>query len=310
MSWVTLRNFKDALARETISFTTSIVGYEIEPGDIVSVDAGFKTYMIRVIESMKGANWTNRIRGEPVLRCAPPLFTDPSFALVVFLLGPIGTDASSVFIDEGTNTHALTTNGNAQVDSGFAKFSVSAQFDGTGDWISAAPSADWQLAADNNDPYTVEAFIRINSGGSGTIAAVRPAAGSPTSWVFFVNGSGNVVWASSSISSAGSTFDCIVTSSVTIATDTWYFAAVDHDATGKVRMYVGTSGIAPMVGSDTPADSSILPSGDLLGIGARGAGGGVDPFNGRIEELRITKGAARYASDGGAVIPTERFPRD
>lgn len=73
MSWVTLRVFKDDLARETISFTTSISGYAIEPGDIARVDAGFKTYIIRVLECLKGANWTNKITGEPVLRCAPPL---------------------------------------------------------------------------------------------------------------------------------------------------------------------------------------------------------------------------------------------
>lgn len=40
MSWATLRRFKDELARETISFTTTIFGYEIEPGDVVTVDAG------------------------------------------------------------------------------------------------------------------------------------------------------------------------------------------------------------------------------------------------------------------------------
>ena len=111
MSWVTLRNFKDALARETISFTTSIVGYEIEPGDIVSVNAGFKTYIIRVIESMKGANWTNRIRGEPVLRCAPSLdFEEPGTpaSLYLWLKGDelAGSDGSAITTwpdDSGNN---------------------------------------------------------------------------------------------------------------------------------------------------------------------------------------------------------------
>jgi Putative phage tail protein len=72
LSWATLRRFKDELARETISFTTTIRGYGIEPGDIVQLDAGFKTYTIRVLETLKGANWTNRIKGEPVLRCDLP----------------------------------------------------------------------------------------------------------------------------------------------------------------------------------------------------------------------------------------------
>jgi hypothetical protein len=32
-------------------------------------------------------------------------------------------------------------------------------------------------------------------------------------------------------------------------------------------------------------------------------------FGGWIDELRITKGVARYASDGGFTVPTAAFPR-
>jgi hypothetical protein len=61
------------MARETISLTTSVYGYELEPGDVISVDAGFKTYILRVLETLRGANWTNQIKAEPVLRCALPV---------------------------------------------------------------------------------------------------------------------------------------------------------------------------------------------------------------------------------------------
>jgi Putative phage tail protein len=111
-SWVTLRLFKDDLARETLSFTTSIVGYEIEPGDIVRVDAGFKTYVVRVIESLKGANWTNRIRAEPVLRCAPALTFEPpgeDLELYLWFKGDSlsGADGSDIttWVDSSGNGH-------------------------------------------------------------------------------------------------------------------------------------------------------------------------------------------------------------
>jgi Putative phage tail protein len=114
-SWATLRLFKDEIARETLSFTTSIVGYEIEPGDIVRVDAGFKAYVVRVIESLKGANWTNRIRAEPVLRCAPALaFEPPGEDLELFLwfkgdslTGADGSDIAT-WIDSSGNGHNAT----------------------------------------------------------------------------------------------------------------------------------------------------------------------------------------------------------
>jgi hypothetical protein len=72
-AWATLRKFKDELARETLSFTTNAEGYALEPGDVVSVNAGFKTYIIRVLEVLRGANWSAQIKGEPVLRCAFPV---------------------------------------------------------------------------------------------------------------------------------------------------------------------------------------------------------------------------------------------
>ncbi len=77
ISWVTLRAFKNENARDRASFTTSIYGYEIEPGDIVAVDAGFKNLVLRVIDTLHGADWTNRITAEPVLRCAVPISSAP-----------------------------------------------------------------------------------------------------------------------------------------------------------------------------------------------------------------------------------------
>jgi Putative phage tail protein len=94
VSWATLRRFKDELARETVSFTTSIVGYEIEPGDIVQIDAGFKTYIVRVLETVKGANWTNRIKGEPVLRCQLPISFEPPGEIVGLQIWYRGDDLS------------------------------------------------------------------------------------------------------------------------------------------------------------------------------------------------------------------------
>jgi hypothetical protein len=87
IAWATLRNVKDELAREIISLTTSIYGYELEPGDIVAVDAGFKTYDIRVLESVKGANWTNRIKGEPVLTCDLPAYVPVAYSIGAIFSG-------------------------------------------------------------------------------------------------------------------------------------------------------------------------------------------------------------------------------
>jgi hypothetical protein len=41
------------------------------------VDAGFKNIVLRVIDTLHGADWTNRITAEPVLRCAVPISSAP-----------------------------------------------------------------------------------------------------------------------------------------------------------------------------------------------------------------------------------------
>ncbi len=105
----------------------------------------------------------------------------------------------------------------------------------------------------------------------------------------------------------GNTF--IDTSGADLDLDTWYFVAVDKDASGKIRIYRGEAGgHADMVGSDTPADSSFDIAGDVLKIGEIGLFGSND-LSGWVDEIRITKGIARYASDSGFTPPTRAFPR-
>jgi hypothetical protein len=87
------------------------------------------------------------------------------------------------------------------------------------------------------------------------------------------------------------------------ALDTWGHIAIDKDATGKCRMYV--NGV--MLGSVTPADSSMFDSTAALEIGR--LFGATANLSGWMDELRITKGVARYASDAGFTVPSAAFPR-
>jgi hypothetical protein len=82
----------------------------------------------------------------------------------------------------------------------------------------------------------------------------------------------------------------------------WYHVCAEKDGTGKIRIYI--DGV--MKGSATPADSTSRNSSALFTIGG-------DAFNrvlnGWLDEVRITKGVARYASDSGFTVPTAAFPR-
>ncbi|TIT84704.1 MAG: LamG domain-containing protein, partial [Mesorhizobium sp.] len=84
--------------------------------------------------------------------------------------------------------------------------------------------------------------------------------------------------------------------------DSWHAIAVDKDSSGKIRLYVDGSVFA----SATPADSTIFNSTGALEIGRALA---TAVYDGWIDELRITKGVARYASDSGYTPATSAFPR-
>ena len=61
-----------------------------------------------------------------------------------------------------------------------------------------------------------------------------------------------------------------------------------------------------MKGSGTPANSAMFNFNTPLTIGGRAT---TQYLNGWIDEVRITKGVARYASDSGYTVPTAAFPR-
>ena len=77
----------------------------------------------------------------------------------VLMISGEGADASTTVIDECG--HAVTCNGGAQIDTAQFKFGQSSiLFDGTGDYLSLADSADWTFGA--ND-FTIDLWVRFNS---------------------------------------------------------------------------------------------------------------------------------------------------
>lgn len=229
--------------------------------------------------------------------------SDPDFASVKLLVGPsYDVDGSGFIVDDSRSKRGLATIvGQSQIDTGVVKFLSSLQFDGTGDYISYPDSADWILAAANSDPYAIECWVRFAAVGASIVhLAGQHATG--LGWKLFKNASDEICFSSSN---DGASFNVNLVGTAVII-NTWYFIRVDHDAAGKLRLYQGTSGTAVMTDSETPADSTIANVAEIFTIGGRAAG---ESLNGRIEDVRVTKGSARGATDAGISIPTARFPR-
>lgn len=223
--------------------------------------------------------------------------SDAFFSNVSSLLHFDGADGSTTFTDE--KGIIWTPSGDAKISTAQSKFGgASLLLDGSGDYVQTADSADFAFGAGN---FTVEGWFRESVTG-----AIRQIVGQHTTQSN-VNSSFLVLSDSGKLTLnvfVGGTIYAIAAASAH-STGTWHhFAAVRDGST--LRLFLnGTSVGTASIGSGSVNDSS-----RPVYVGVVGNDSGPDPggyyFNGHIDDLRITKGVARYTAD--FTPPTAAFP--
>ena len=218
---------------------------------------------------------------------------DPFWSSVVFLSGFEGVDGSTSFTDESSAAHAITALSAAQVDTAQFKFgSSSLLLDGTNDAISMANSADWQFGS---GAFTIEAWIRYNSVTASTIFLGHTNS-SGKGWNFYRDNGSLQFTASSGVIGLSSAW--------TPSAGGWYHIAIDRDGSGVARLYRDGTMLVKQTGATGSIDDPSI--GLYL---SRIAYVDTWNFNGWMDEVRITKGVARYASDSGFTVPAAALPR-
>ncbi len=226
------------------------------------------------------------------------IVTDPNWTSVVLLLPFDGVDGATATSDLSNSAHTMSFFGQAQLDTAQQKFgTASLLLDGTGDAVTTPDSADWAFGA---AAFTVEGFIRPASVTGVHTVVCQWKASANQSWYLYTNGA-SLVW---QVSTTGAnTF--VDMSAGTVSINTWQYVCVDFDGS-KYRMYLGTTGTASMIASfSTPRTLFNATANCAVGADSDNT---QFYFNGWIDEVRVTKGVARYASDAGATIPTTAFP--
>lgn len=221
--------------------------------------------------------------------------TDPNFASVGLLLHMDGADASTTFTDNSSSAKTVTAVGNAQIDTAQSKFGgASGLFDGTGDNLTLADSADWFMDTGN---VTVEFWIRFNAvtglyyavsqyvDGNNFLAVIFNFTAAVGARFFILN---------------GGAFDVDFSQGATTgwSTGTWYHVALVRNGHDWAIYRDGTSIASTTDASAWPNFAGTLYIGQL--------GDGTNYFNGWLDDLRITKGVARYTAN--FTPPTEAFP--
>ena len=195
-------------------------------------------------------------------------------------------------IFDNTKKNVLTTAGNARVSTSVVKYGTGAMyFDGTGDYLTIPSSSNFAFGTGD---FTIEAWVNCTNlaGGlreTGTMQIVdfrssvvienRPTLGIfASTFVFYSNGSTRI-------------------QSGTILANTWYHVVISKSS-GITKMFVNGT----QVGSSYTDSFSYLISAPTIGTHPAYA----DFFNGYIDDLRITKGIARYTS--AFTPPTRALP--
>jgi len=213
---------------------------------------------------------------------------DPYYNNVSLLLHGDGTNGSTTIVDSSPSPKTVTAVGDAQISTTESKFNGSSlKFDGTGDYLSTGP--DSNLALGSGD-FTVEAFIYVTSLSSNyRIASSRVLNVVGTLyWIFTVLSTGQLVFTSRD--AAGTEYFAKSATSA-ITTNTWYHVAAVRQS-NVLTVYIDGA-----AGPTTANDGGNNLSESYVGVGIFNFPSFETYFSGYIDDLRVTKGVARYTSN-------------
>jgi hypothetical protein len=204
-------------------------------------------------------------------------FTPPTAPLTVitgtsFLL--LGTNNG--IVDTAMQNNLLTV-GDAKISTTQSKFGGSSMyFDGTGDYL-LIPSNP--VFAFGSGDYTVECWIYSQS----TAQQVLFASGGTGANNFYFS----FVPTSSFIGVGTQNVWILQATGLTLSTSVWYHVAASRSS-GTLRLFLNGTQVA------SGADSTVWIQGGYTAIGSNAQG--TQYTNGYIDDLRITKGVARYTA--------------
>jgi hypothetical protein len=227
-----------------------------------------------------------------------PSFTpaDEYFQNVSLLLHGNGTNGSTTITDNSPSPKTVTAVGNAQISTAQSKFGGSSiAFDGTGDVLTIPDNSAFDFGSGN---FTIEGWIYQTTPTTGLrLLYAKRTIPSPgiSNVAVAVNGGTMTAWAASGTASwdivNGVTFG-------SVTANTWTHFAVIRNGTAFTG-YLG--GVGTSLGTSS---ATIINTASSVSIG--GNTDGTSAFAGYIDDLRITKGVARYTAN--FTPPTEPFP--
>jgi hypothetical protein len=214
-------------------------------------------------------------------------FTPPTSPLTDITNTSLLTCQSNRFVDESTNNHTVTVNGDPEVTR-FSPFESnkpydittdggSGYFDGSGDYLSAD---SLNIGNFGTADFTVEGWFYLTTAPVNYIAVceTRLSGATTTGWTVSIDGSGSFyVYSGAYI---------VQSSANTIESNTWYHYAYTRES-GTHRLFLNGSLIGSSTTARTYSDNNFRVGANLAGL---------EPFTGYESDVRVVKGTAVYTS--------------
>ena len=193
---------------------------------------------------------------------------------------------------DSTGKNVFESVGDAKISTAQSKWGGSSMyFDGTGDYLASYAEPAKSNANFRTGDFTVELWVyhAVNNANEGYCdSATNPSSGISGQWYLYKNSSNKFLYGQHGAAA-------LITSTISISAGVWTHLAVCRSA-GTTRMFI--NGVL---------DGSTTTSPDYNAAGSIEVGLTATPYymNGYIDDLRITKGYARYIAN--FTPPTSQF---
>ena len=221
---------------------------------------------------------------------------DPYGDYVSLLMHMDGANDSTTFVDSSLYNRNITVNGPAKLSSSQSMFGgTSAVFNADTSYLRVASGPDFAFPSD----FTIECWVYFTNSSRGYQGIIGAHNGNDqTGWVLYLENNNNLTFQTS----AGSSWGGSISSGETVTPDVWHHIAVSRSGS-SLRIFVDGTLKATATNSVNVASASYIDIGDYTCLNQSGYN---FTMSGYIDDLRITKGLARYTSNFS--IPTEAFP--
>jgi len=224
-------------------------------------------------------------------------FTPPTAPLTAITNTQLLLNCTNAGIYDATMQNNLETVGDAKISTAVSKFGGSSiYFDGTGDYLNVASTSNLQFGTGD---FTIEMWIYANSLSNSPVIFDKTAGSLADAGWFVELTSGGAYFG---FGTTGGT-PYILFNSASITTGTWFHLAVTRVGS-TLTCFVNGTKLTPqtLTNANLAHDNT-----SALWIGNWKGGSGYD-YNGYIDDLRVTKGYARYTANftpPTAALPTQ-----